>query len=100
MSTRMLELLERAREELRYEPVERRVRADDVVDSTRALLVWEPRRVVPSYAVPEADISAPLAPAALEPPPGGVLHPGIAFAAHTAAGEPVSIGDRRGAGFR
>ena len=30
----------------------------------------------------------------------GVLHPGIPFGVHTAAGEPVSIEDREGAGFR
>ena len=75
--------------------------AETVVDSTRALLVWEPRRVVPSYAVPEEDITAALAPA---PDTGaeaaGVLHPGIPFDVHTAAGEPVTIGDRVGAGFR
>ena len=48
--------------DLRHEPVEKRVRADDVVDSTRAVLVWEPRRVTPLYAVPAADIAAPLTP--------------------------------------
>ena len=54
MSTRMHDLLAAAMSELRYEPIERRIRADDAVDSTSALLVWEPRRVVPSYAVPRA----------------------------------------------
>ena len=61
----MQDLLAGARGELRYEPIERRVRAlgdETVVDSTRAMLVWEPRRVVPSYAVPAADIRAALAP--------------------------------------
>ncbi len=48
--------------DLRHEPVEKRVRADDVVDSTRAVLVWEPRRVTPLYAVPATDIAAPLTP--------------------------------------
>jgi uncharacterized protein (DUF427 family) len=112
MSTRMLELLSRARDELRYEPLERRVRAvaagAAVVDSTRAVLVWEPRRVVPSYAVPAEDVRAPLSPAPASeqqgaPPPEavvGVLHPGIPFSVHTAAGEPLSVGDCAGAGFR
>ena len=63
--------------------------------------MWEPRRVVPSYAVPAEDILAAL-PAA--PPTDahaeGVLHPGIPFGVHTTAGEPVSIADRAGAGFR
>ena len=69
----------------RHEPVEKRVRADDVVDSTRAVLVWEPRRVTPLYAVPAADIAAPVAPGGEAiAVPDGVLHPGIPFAAHTA----------------
>jgi uncharacterized protein (DUF427 family) len=93
----MQDLLARARGELRYEPLERRVRADDVVDSTRALLVWEPRRVVPSYAVPEDDVRGSVVPA---PAPvddvSGVLHPGIPFAVHTAPGEPVLVAGRSG----
>src|SRR3954451_9952223 len=101
MSPRMQDVMAAALAELRYEPIERRIRSDDAVDSTRALLVWEPRRVVPSYAVPEADIAAPLTPAAVRGERAeGVLHPGIPFAVHTAAGEPVSIGARTGAGFR
>ena len=77
----MQDLLARARSELRHEPIERRVRADDVVDSTRAILVWEPRRVVPSYAVPTEDIAAELAPApAADREHPGVLHPGVPFA--------------------
>jgi uncharacterized protein (DUF427 family) len=101
----MQDLLARARSELRYEPIERRVRAllgsETVVDSTRSVLVWEPRRVVPSYGVPAADIRGELAPA---PASGeavpGVLHPGIPFVVHTAAGQPVAIAGRAGAGFR
>jgi uncharacterized protein (DUF427 family) len=46
--------------ELRYHPTAKRIRAfvggEAVVDSTRAWVVWEPRRVVPAYAVPEGDI--------------------------------------------
>jgi uncharacterized protein (DUF427 family) len=101
MSTSMQDLLARAHDRLRHEPIAQRVRADSIVDSTRALLVWEPRRVVPSYAVPVEDIRAPMrsAPAGNGHVPG-VLHPGIPFAVHTADGEPVSIGDREGAGFR
>jgi uncharacterized protein (DUF427 family) len=101
----MRDLLTDARARLRHEPVERRVRAHvdgaPVVDSTRAILVWEPRRVVPSFAVPAGDIAAPLTPApAQSAEVAGVLHPGIPFAVHTAAGEPLSVGDREGAGFR
>jgi uncharacterized protein (DUF427 family) len=101
----MRDLLARARSELRYEPVEKRVRAslgaEAIVDSTRAILVWEPRRVVPSYAVPVEDVAAELARApAANGRADGVLHPGIPFSVHTAAGEPLSIEDRVGAGFR
>jgi uncharacterized protein (DUF427 family) len=86
---------------LRHEPVEKRVRADDVVDSTRAVLVWEPGRVTPLYAVPAEDIAAPLELGGERlPVPDGVLHPGIPFGAHTAPGEPLSVGGRIGAGFR
>src|SRR4051812_19223832 len=105
MSTRMRDLLDGALEQLRYEPTEKRVRAmlatDTVLDSTRALLVWEPRRVVPTYAVPAADVLADLRPApASDAYADGLLHPGIPFAVHTAAGEPLTVGDREGAGFR
>jgi uncharacterized protein (DUF427 family) len=57
MATRVATALPR---ELRYEPTEKRVRAElggeTVADSTRALLVWEAGRVVPGYALPEADV--------------------------------------------
>jgi uncharacterized protein (DUF427 family) len=105
MSTRMQDLLAEAHTRLRHEPIERRVRAtvgsDTVVDSTRALLVWEPRRVVPSYAVPVEDVRAELPDAPeSDAEAAGVLHPGIPFAVHTAPGRPVSVADREGAGFR
>jgi uncharacterized protein (DUF427 family) len=105
MSTRVADLFGRGADVLRHEPIERRVRAyagdRAVVDSTRALLVWEPRRIVPCFAVPEPDIRAELsrAPAA-GGEVAGALHPGIPFSVHTAEGEPLTIGDRVGAGFR
>ncbi len=96
--------------ELRHEPTEKRVRAmlggRVVVDSWRAVLVWEPFRVVPSYAVPLADVRADLfpaeAPVAVEKP--SILHPGIPFTVHSTAGEPLTVraGERvrDGAAFR
>ena len=43
----MQDLISEARDLLRHEPIERRVRAklgaDTIVDSTRAMLLWEPR---------------------------------------------------------
>ena len=103
MAIRMRDAMFQRLDELRYEPVERRVRAlsatTTVVDSSRPLFVWEPRRVVPSFAVPIEDVRGELvpAPAADEPEAGPpVLHPGIAFAVHSADGrEPVAARRRR-----
>jgi uncharacterized protein (DUF427 family) len=105
MSIRMLDMLQGRLGELRHEQTEKWVRASfvgrDVLDSRRALLVWEPRRVVPSYAVPAEDIRAATTPALREPAevPDGVLHPGVPFAAHTAPGRALDVGDRPAAGF-
>ncbi len=53
-------------DQLRFEPLGKRIRASSggrpVLDTTDAALVWEPRRVVPMYAVPEADVVATLTP--------------------------------------
>ena len=74
MSVRVRDVLMGRVDELRYEPCDKRVRATlggrTVVDSTRAVLLWEPRRVVPSYAVPRDDVDGELV-AVPPPPPGG-----------------------------
>ncbi len=66
MSSRITEALGRASAGLRHEPIHKRIRAtlgsDTVVDTTRATLVWQPRRVVPSYAVPAEEIRSELVP--------------------------------------
>jgi uncharacterized protein (DUF427 family) len=105
MATRMRDAMSRRLDELRYEPIEKRVRAlvdgDEVVDSTRPLLVWEPRRIVPCFAVPIADVRGELVPAPAAPQTAGeppVLHPGIAFAVHSTDGESLSL--RAGAARR
>ena len=107
---------------LRHEPTAKRIRAElggeTVVDSTRAVLVWEPRRVVPSYAVPAEDVRGELVPAgpAAAGPAGDVgvaladvtalrvLDPRVPFTVHSAEGEMVDVhaaGQHRpGAGFR
>ena len=45
-----------------HEPTAKRVRVAHggqlIVDTARPLLVWEPRRIVPSYAVPVDDLGA------------------------------------------
>jgi uncharacterized protein (DUF427 family) len=94
---------------LRHQPTDKWVRARlgdrIVVDSRAALLMWEPRRIVPTYAVPEADVRGELVPveaAARSEAP--VLHPGIPFAAHSTPGRSfdVRVGDevRERAAFR
>jgi uncharacterized protein (DUF427 family) len=124
MSIRLRDTLMHELGELRHEPTQKRIRAtlgeQTVVDSTRALLVWEPVRVVPTYAVPEEDVDATIAPAAPEDAPTErpagvapmgaprlgdlrVLDPSVPFAVHTTEGEPVEVvaGDgRTAAAFR
>jgi uncharacterized protein (DUF427 family) len=108
MSRRVRELLTSGLAELRCEPIGKRIRAvldgGPVVDSTRAVLVWEPRRVVPSYAVPVADVAGglvlagrgagaaddvgvPLPDVSHRP----VLDPSVPFAVHSAAGTVVDL---------
>ena len=69
MSSQVRELMASGFGQLRHEPTAKRIRAvlggETVVDSTRALLVWEPRRIVPSYAVPAEDVHGELRPAAV-----------------------------------
>lgn len=88
-----------------YEPVAKRVRAlldgAEVVDSRRAVLVWEPRRVVPCYAVPEEDVAGEIAPDARPMPPDEgmpALPPGVPFLVHTIPGEPLLVRAPGGAG--
>jgi uncharacterized protein (DUF427 family) len=104
-SRRMLDAWAALLGELRYEPIRSRLRAligeEAVLDSTRALVVWEPRRVVPSFAVPAADVSGELVPAATgpEPAPGEgvpvgpyvVLDPSIPFSVHSTPGTALDL---------
>lgn len=116
MAIRMIDHFLSAGDQLRYQPTPKRVRAKlgelIVVDTTNAALVWEPKRVVPSYAVPIPEITGTVAEsppvAAAEAPvalgEGGppILDPSTPFAFHTAAGTTMSVtaGDARGQGFR
>ncbi len=67
MSSKVRELMASGFGELRHEPTAKRIQAvlggATIVDSTRAVLVWEPRRIVPSYAVPVQDVRGELVPA-------------------------------------
>jgi uncharacterized protein (DUF427 family) len=90
--------------QLRFHPTAKRIRAlvdgAVVVDSTQAWVVWEPRRVVPSHAVPVEDIHGALVDSAAMPadehavhvgdgPP--VLDPRTGFAFHTAPGQAFDV---------
>lgn len=92
--------------ELRYEPTAKRIRASHggtpVVDTTAAVLVWEPRRITPVFAVPEADLLGdPLRPSADAAAAvteaafawGGSagLDPRTGFRRHTTAGEEFDV---------
>lgn len=109
---------------LRYEPIDKRIRAtigdETIIDSTRAMLVWEPKRVVPTYAVPVEDVdgevlSVPatetgeldargIAPMGAPQLAGQVvLDPSVPFTVRTTEGEPLAIraaAKREAAAFR
>lgn len=104
MAVQMAEFFFSAHDELRCHRTSSRIRAmvgeETVIDTTRALLVWEPRRIVPSYAVPIEDVKAALIPAAApevteNPLPFGdgplVLTPSTPFAVHSCPGETRTI---------
>jgi uncharacterized protein (DUF427 family) len=122
MSSQVRELIASGFGELRHEPTAKRIQAvlggAIVVDSTRAVLVWEPRRIVPSYAVPVQDVRGDLVAAGpVAAGPGDdvgvaladvtalrVLDPRVPFAVHSTAGEAVDVHAaglvRAGAAFR
>lgn len=125
VSIRVRDVLMEQLDALRHEPIDKRIRAtladSTVIDSTRAMLVWEPRRVVPTYAVPLDDIAADVDAASTTetgdidsagvaaigaPQLAGrrVFDPSVPFAVRTTAGEPLTIRDsasgREAAAFR
>ena len=110
MSTRLRDLMMRELPTLRHEPIDKRIRATlggaTVIDTSRALLVWEPRRVVPTYAVPAGDLDAEVVAGsagetgeeigvgAIAMPQLGdrpVLDPSIPFSVRTTEGEPLVV---------
>ena len=97
MSVRVRDVLLQRLTGLCHEPIDKWLRGKIgghvVVDTTRALLVWEPRRIVPSYAVPVDDVAADLTPVTTPAAaaPDGLLHPKIPFAAHSADGVALTL---------
>lgn len=124
MGVRVRDLLMRELDTLRYEPIDKRIRAtlgdETVIDSTRAMLVWEPKRVVPTYAVPVEDVAGEILSVPSSETDGDVAAHGVApmgapqlagrvvfdpsvpFAVRTTEGEPLAIrgAAREAAAFR
>ena len=103
VGTRMRDAMMGRLGELRYEPTEKRIRVflgdDLLVDTVHAVLVWEPRRIVPSYAVPLGELNGELSPdAETATDYDRLLHPGIRFAVHSTPGQSFTVdmsGDAR-----
>ena len=116
MGVRMMDLLSDNLGALRYEPTAKRIRVslggEPVADTREARLVWEPRRVVPTYAVPLAALSGQLVPAGAESGADEdvgvrlpaissrpILDPTVPFDAHSCAGTAFDViaGEETGA---
>ncbi len=99
MGVRMMDLLIGSLDTLRWEPTAKRVRVslagEPIADTRDARLVWEPRRVVPTYAVPVAALSAQLVPAGAESATDdGQTRPGpdvCPFGTHTCPGAAFDV---------
>jgi uncharacterized protein (DUF427 family) len=122
MAIRLRDALAGQLDRLRFEPTAKRVRAEVdgvvVAESDRAVLVWEPRRVVPTYAVPVDDVRGELRPSTAAPAELGggtgfaipdvtalqVLDPRVPFGTRLTDGEPLELvvpaGDRIVEAFR
>ncbi len=120
MAVRIADLLAGSLDAVRWEPLQPRLRAwldgVPVLDTRRGRIVLEPGRVVPQYAVPVADLTAELLPAADDagprhgpgPQPVGpdgavVLTPSTGFGVHSCPGRVLTLHvegrDRPGAAF-
>ncbi|MCV7278810.1 DUF427 domain-containing protein [Mycolicibacterium flavescens] len=104
MAVRMMDLFTGNHDALRFEPTAKRIRVcrggELVADTQDALLVWEPRRIVPTYAVPWSAIAAHLVPAGAESGdddadrPGtshALLDPSVPFGHHSSAGTEFDV---------
>jgi uncharacterized protein (DUF427 family) len=108
MGVRMMNLLSGNLDTLRYEPTAKRIRVslggEPVADTREARLVWEPRRVVPTYAVPLASLTGQLVPAGAESGADEdvgvrlpaissrpILDPSVPFDAHSCAGTAFDV---------
>ncbi len=96
MATDLYRVADELLPELRTAATAKRVRAryrgDVVADTRRALLVWEPRRVTPLYAIPDADLTLELVDIPATTPPSALPHllPPGHFAWHTTPGRSLA----------
>jgi uncharacterized protein (DUF427 family) len=98
MALKMSGLLMESVPQLRFEETARRIRvlhgSSILVDTTSAVLIWEPRRMVPGYAVPERDLDAKLVPSgapvqALDGLP--LVRGPESFSLHTTSGQGLDV---------
>jgi len=89
-----------AMSELRFEPTPVRIRAfldgEVVLDTLHAFLVWEPRRLVPVYAVPVHDMTAAMHVSDQQPDPWDLIGVPMMlgptdFGLHTVAGTAMDL---------
>ncbi|MGE2716120.1 DUF427 domain-containing protein [Mycolicibacterium litorale] len=99
MAQQMSAVFGAAFDALRYEPTAKRIRVtlagEPVAETDRALLVWEPRRIVPTYAVPLAALTAQLVPVGAESGSEenarSLLDPTVPFTAHSCDGTEFDV---------
>ncbi len=96
MAVKVTDLLGTQLDALRYEPTAKRLRASVdshvVADTCDGLLIWEPRRLVPTYAVPAQSLSADLLPSDTGPHASQpLLDPRNPFTQHTTEGEAYDV---------
>lgn len=114
MAQQLSRVLAAAFDTVRYEPTAKRIRVtlagEPVADTERALIVWEPRRIVPTYAVPLDALTAQLLPAGSESGSEEntrargdgarpVLDPSVPFTGHSCPGTEYDVvaGEETGA---
>lgn len=99
MALKMGEYLSASRSQIRFETTAKRVRVGHagttICDTAAALLLWEPGRLVPVYAVPEGSLDAELVAAGEHQDTAAANLPQALgperFEVHTCAGQPLDV---------
>jgi uncharacterized protein (DUF427 family) len=113
MAVSMSRHLKSVFDQLRFEPVQQRVRGEIggevVVDSDAAMLIWEPKRVTPGYLVPAGDVRGELVAVEDVSAPTGddlmldgrpVRDPSVPFTAHSTPGTEFDLRHANGVAHR